>query len=439
LIPASARHRCLRWRRLAAGSCLVWTATIAACQQPGANSPSDGRPATSQLWAATAGKYLADPLWTDGQAYDAGHYLMIPLHAAFRLGRADWQRAFADHFARFAAGWTTGTTTDANRLARLQYFYLAAEFLTLGAKQPDLVPRSLPDLLQIEILEAWALAPAPQWDRKPFFGGMRERLTWKLSQAPTTPTYYRAVLDDELYVMAIAADLRRYARQSGWTGLDTALVNDILTSAVAVFEQRAAWHGGGWLFQPGVWADHPDFAYAGQSAAGPDLQPAPVADVAEDVSHSHRMPLWLRSFAEAYPAGSPERRSFEQLSTGLGIQFFGHVLRRPTPRDGPITTANYMDGRDGLYRWGHATQGPGRGYGPSELSGTLTLGWWAFLADPQAGEVYRDLAGRFPLDSATLALYVGPNTSRIRHPLVTDPDAFNNGFRELLARLAGDL
>jgi hypothetical protein len=35
-----------------------------------------------------------------------------------------------------------------------------------------------------------------------------------------------------------------------------------------------------------------------------------------------------------------------------------------------------------------------------------------------------------------LDVYVGPNTTRARHELVRLPDAFENGFAELLASLA---
>jgi hypothetical protein len=382
---------------------------------------------------------LADRLWSDEQAYDAGHHLMIPLHAAFRRGHTGWQGAFAGHFERFVREWAAGATTQ-NRLNRLQYLYLAAEFLTLaGSSRPALIPDPLPELLQAEIREAWEQVPAWQWGRAPFPGGMRERLLWKLSTPSSVPSYYRAVLGEDLFVLSIAADLKRYADVTGWAALDTALVNDILRSAVLVFHQRAVWRGEGWLFQPGVWADHADFAHAGQPSIGPDLQPAPLPDVAEDVSHSHRFPLWLQSLEAAFPPGTTERAYFQKLRSGLGAQFFGRVLRWPVPLTAPISTSNYMDGRDGVYRWSYITVGLGRGYGPSELSGTLTLGWWAFLPNPEAAALYQDLTHRFPLDSATVALYVGPNTSRVRHDLLTLPAAYSNGFMELLVRLAAEL
>lgn len=430
-VPTSSLKSLTSWCLLLAG--------IFACQEPMRYSDESPHASMEHLWSVTVEPYLTSSLWTDDEAYDAGHYLMVPLYAAFRLRNANWQHAFADQFERFATQWLPGTTTSRNRLNRLQYYYLAAEFLTLaGPSRVGLVPDRLPLLLQSEVREMWDQAPSPQWGGATFTG-MRERLLWKLSSPATHPSYYRAVLYEDLLVFATAADLKQYARVTGWKGLDEGLVDDILRCAITVFKQRVAWRGAGWLFQPGVWADHPDFAFAGRTSVSPGMLPAPLTDVAEDVSHSFRFPLWLQSLAAAWPQSSPERKYFDQLRSGLAVQFFEHVLRWPAPGNGIITTSNYMDGRDGVYRWNYLTTGSGRGYGPSELSGSLTLGWWSFLGVPKSAGLYRDLAARFPLDSVALTLYVGPNTTRIRNPLVRLPDAYTNGMMALLTRLAGEL
>jgi len=41
------------------------------------------------LWQNTAGTYLKDDLWTEKNAYDACHYLMVPIHAAFLFKKHD--------------------------------------------------------------------------------------------------------------------------------------------------------------------------------------------------------------------------------------------------------------------------------------------------------------------------------------------------------------
>ena len=96
---------------------------------------------------------------------------------------------------------------------------------------------------------------------------------------------------------------------------------------------------------------------------------------------------------------------------------------------------NYMDGWNGLYRWGYATTGEDSGYRSFELSGSLLTIWWGMLNDPRVTVAYCELAQNFPLPNEAVTLYVGPNTTRERHPLVTWPGYFANGFAELNARL----
>ncbi len=42
-----------------------------------------------QLWEKAISPYLQDPLWISRDIYDAGHYLMVPLHAAFLFKNSD--------------------------------------------------------------------------------------------------------------------------------------------------------------------------------------------------------------------------------------------------------------------------------------------------------------------------------------------------------------
>ena len=98
-----------------------------------------------------------------------------------------------------------------------------------------------------------------------------------------------------------------------------------------------------------------------------------------------------------------------------------------------------MDGRNGIFRWEYATQGKSNGYGAFELTGIIHMGWWAFLDTDRVRKIYRLQAGRFPLSRGEIELYVGPNTSRKRHRLVMDPEAYRNGFNELIVKLAARL
>jgi len=387
-----------------------------------------------RLWNKTVKLYLEYPLWTDRYAYDAGHFLMVPLHAAFLNNQELWQNQFGLHFQRFVKAYPEHVAQG--RLNRLHYFYLASRFLVLAAEKggQDLIPSRFPSILYAEIRDLWQNSPAWQWSRDPFPGGIRERVLWKLNHKDVKKSYYRAIIDEELITFAIAADLRTYERLSGIK--NSPILTDILNVAYKVFRQEVVpQQDGGWLFQPGVWTDHPDYTYAGHKEKIPGMKPLPVPGIACDSSHSHRFPLWLTSLAEAYPSGSKERIFYNNLKKGLEKQLFNKVLVPPTKDFPGYRMRNFMDRRNGVYRWGYSTIGENSGYGPYELSRTLLLGWWAFLGSPRILKVYQSIARSYPLPPKAIALYK-PKTHRKRHPLISD---FNRGFRELIVRLAGKL
>ena len=53
---------------------------------------------------------------------------------------------------------------------------------------------------------------------------------------------------------------------------------------------------GGWLIQPVVRSDHPDYAYAGNVTITPDIQPKIRENISWDSSHSIRMAALVNSF-----------------------------------------------------------------------------------------------------------------------------------------------
>jgi hypothetical protein len=394
----------------------------------------------TQLWNRLIRPYLADDLWTNRDAYDATTYLMVPLQAAFTYGPESWRQDFADHFQRLMD--SRGISMLEGDLNRTQYLYLASRFVSLAQSsgRADLIPAGLVQLLYGEIERLWIHDPVtryPNGMRKVFSGGLRELIDWTLSPASegTGPT--RAIDDVELFVMGIASDLRAYERSFGGPLRQSDVIGDLLEVTYRVFRQLVGYtEGGGWLLQPGVWASHDDYLYAGHSRVAPHLSPSPVPGIAADSSHSHRLPVLLTSFSDAYAVTSLRHVFFDSLRQGLEIQFFDEVLVPPSSEFPAYRASNYMDGRNGVYRYGYTTTGGSGGYGPYELSGTLAMGWWSFLGTDRIRHTYQDLAARYPLPSVVLDVYVGPNTTRARHELVRLPDAFENGFAELLASLA---
>jgi hypothetical protein len=407
------------------------------------NNTTLWQPDTSvtQLWNKLIEPSLKDSsLWEKGKAYNAGHFYMVPLHIAFQHNQENWQQQFAQHFKRYAEdGFYMAEPT---RLYRLQYQYLASWFLVLAVqhKKDSLIPTDLYNIIYDDIDRIWNVEPAWTWKNNNLnfeeFENMRSRIIWKLYNVEMPPnTFYRAIVDEEKFVFAIAANLKTYLKLTeGDTIPKNEMLDDILQINKTIFDRRVVWNKeGGWLFQPGIWHDHIDYAYAGNISKD-NPKKLSVLDIAEDVSHSHRTALWLRSFVNA---SESEEMSmyYDSLLKGLEYQFFNKVLVSPNDSINTYLTTNFMDGYNGVYRWNY--NGLKNGYGPFELSGTMLIGWWAFLGSNAINNIYKELATRFPLPEKVLSIY----EARTNEPRPADkaPNFYITGFAELMTRLAAAL
>jgi hypothetical protein len=297
-----------------------------------------------------------------------------------------------------------------------------------------LIPAGLASALAEEVERMWVLEPAWQWGRSPFPGGMSERIRWKLDTHDVFYSHYRAIIDEELFTIGIAADMKTFERLTGTPFPQSQVLDDILDTAREIFTDEVVHHpDGGWLLQPGVWTDHPDVRYAGHDAFAPDLAPAKVPGISWDTSHSHRMPMLLTSLAAAFAPGSETNVFYSNLKSGLELQFFQHVLVQPSAEFPGYRTTNYLDGRNGLYRHYPDRADVFPGYGPYQVSGTMFFGWWSGLDTQRIREVYRSLSEQFPLTDQMLQTY-DITVSRDRHPIVY----WDSGVRELLVLLAAE-
>ena len=392
------------------------------------------------LWEKIVSKYLQDDLWLEDEAYDACHALMVPMHVAFMLNDTNRIKEFDRHIERFINVYKQGSQWKGEkivkgRLNKLHYFYLLSEYVKLSAahNRDSSQIRMLADVIYEYIDRVWLKENAWQWRKKEGFRNMRERLLWKLSQKSTRPTYLKAIIDEELFTFAIAADLKLYYEDK--TRQDISLLNDILNIAYMVFKNEGSFDSQGrWLMQRGVWTDHPDYLYAAYSESRPDLKPTPIKDIVGDTNHAHRFPLIFNSLKDA---GDIEQATlYASILKGLNKQFFEVVVIKPSSAFPYYRTTNYMNGLNGLHRYGYKTMPAGMG--PYELSGTLTLGWWGFLRSEESHAMYKYMA-EHKLPENAVKLYVGANTTRRRNPLVTWPDFLNNGFAQLIVSLANRL
>ena len=392
--------------------------------------------AINLLWERTLHEMLQDSLWKERDAYDAGHFLMIPLQAAFSFKDQSKINDFHQFFSRFMKDYRKDNVDTLNTLTQLHFLYLASEYLVLTKTYEDQLPDELCNIVMDSIESIWN-QPAWQWKICSIseFENMKKRIEWKLRIKEVPRSYCRAIIDEELFTFAIAADLKTILLDES-----PEFIDEILDIAYEVFSSEVVFldtESKKWLFQPGVWTDHSDYAYSGWAEIRENLTEKPVTGIATDTSHSHRFPLWLVSLERAFDKqGDLEKAQFiKRLRKGLAEQFFEKVLVPPSDEFPNYRTKNFMNGYNGIYRYGYITQGKGRGYGPYELSGTMLLGWWSFLPEKSIRDVYCYISSRFPLSEEEIKVYLGPDTTRDRHPLIKGKAQFKSGLLELISKL----
>lgn len=386
-----------------------------------------------QLWSKTISQYLKDPLWQERDAYDVTHAAMIPLHAAFLLGNTSWQQEFSGHFTRFLQG--EGLTSK-NGAVRAHYTYLCARFITLAVRtgNKDMIPKGLYEATERELFSSWQRTART---KEGSFASVRERIMWRLSEAPSKRSWIKGILDTELFIFATGADLLNVGYMLGRK--QEPVLREIMDTATYVFENAPVLLAdGGWLFQPGVWKDHPDHRYANHAEPTNDMKPKTRENITWDSGHTMRFPLFLLSLEQASTDIS-KQRLFHDLRKGLATQFHGHVLKPSNTQQPHWQLNNYMDGWNGLYRWNYKTLGQGKGISAYGLSKSLLFGWWAFLGTDKEEEVFKDMVSLFPFSPETRAIYGTQTSSRTKHPLVTIPSKYSNGLAELTMRLAHKL
>lgn len=395
-------------------------------------------PVDKVIWTQCVQPLLDKTPWATNP-YDSGHELMLPLHAAFLLNVPEWQKAFADNMQRMCNSDPAWNGKDP--LSRFHYLFLASRFLVLANQtgHSDFIPVKLPGYLRTEVERTWRLSDAPNYAGAPFKGGRRERILW-IESSPRTPhAYYTIVQDLDFFLASVAADLKSAARLSK---LSTDLMlDDVLQVSYRVFKKVLVFTPeGGMVVQPDAWRDHPDMLYAGQSSKRAGMPQRPLDKATWDISHSHRFPLWLTSLVNAFPQSSTQRSFFEEARRRLTHQMMTKVLREPTPDFPAWRTTNYLDGSNGVYRWGYANLGSSLGYGPYELSGTLTLGWWVFLKDASVQSMYRDQLKRIPYSQRVIDIYDSIEMERKgTSPQFSNPSSMPAKSRELCVRLASEL
>jgi len=376
-----------------------------------------------EVWDAYIPNYLSRIDITNASSlYGAQTRLMVPVWALFRLGRVAWQRQITSVLLRILNATITlsrlrdqthaGTinisedlldeTTSGSgkrwifpferrvsqkgdygifqiyekRLSQLQFSYLVAyharllvQNKPLGIEFERFVNKATNFLLNDIVRSYWLAVPAWHWVKG--YPNMKERLEAKLTrplpEELRSKSFYKMIVDEDLFLMAIAAELRCISMYQQGILIkedDLKLIEDILSIAeITVFSRLQK--GNGFLFDVGSRDDHLDHAYAGYNGNTFPTSKSPAINISQDISHSQRWPWWLSSFRDAWPVNSLNYRKYHELINRLAYQFVNHVL--VWQDNGFPLVTNYLDGKNGWYRVGYKNK-PSFGYSIGLLS-----------------------------------------------------------------------
>ncbi|HMK37298.1 MAG TPA: hypothetical protein VK463_19650 [Desulfomonilaceae bacterium] len=325
-------------------------------------------------------------------------------------------------------------------LIQLQFCYLisfAMKKASISVSQdkpsPELqrfVQKSFEFLLHDVVLPYWRTCEAPSWAAR--HKNMKERclaLVYPIRDpALQQKSFYKAVLDADLFFFAIAADLNyvlntHSAVLQGVTiaEQDREVLGEIRELTVKVVRQRLEPRG--FLFQIGVWSDHPDFLYGGYEGEEYPTSPRPDLKISEDSSHSHRWPWWLESYRDSWPASHEHHRYYQTLLERLASQFIEKVAAFPDERR--VLLTNYMNGENGWYRVGYS--GRAWGFGPYTQTSTALGFSWTILAR------YDDRIRRYNRILCSVIHSTDPDIIAFRTKFFGDRTAGNphkNGWRD---------
>jgi hypothetical protein len=345
------------------------------------------------IWGESLHKSLNLNLWESNFIYDAGHFLMVPMHGAFCSGNRLQIQEFENHFKRFLDSYKDDPTV--NDKARLQYFYLLSQFayLSLSQDKNSKIGNDALIFLEKQILLYWTIHPAWHWSENKFLG-MKSRIDYKLNfhSGLNCPKHYGFIFDDEKYLFAIAADIRTCLKLGDKE--PNSQINEILDYAYRVYFARVVFtKGDKWLMQPGYLSDHGDYSYTGYIKEKRYAEKRPKPNQAEDSSHSLRYPLWLLSLERAFRNSSPSKAFFfRRMHKGLGEVFVQDILAKPNRKSKSYRLANFMDGSNGLYSWKNDLDPTKHsGFGQYGLSFSLNIGWWIFLDRPEVVKAYSEI------------------------------------------------
>ena len=350
---------------------------------------------------------------------------MVPLHYCFQTEDVAGIELFTNEFQRFCNTLSSDLSPnnsdyyECGTLYKLHWLYFCSQYMKLMCSNNlrDCIPDSLYQFVDVESVQIW---DTYQGAYKAEFNGMDDLLQSILDGDgySINKSYKNAISDLEWFVLSIMCDMA--VLDDYFEGENNTLHKNAASWASKMMEKKVTpQDDGGWLFGVGDLTDHQDYQYAGNERIVEGIKPKIVLNAVDDSSHFSRTPFFLISMRDAQ-TDYKRLEFFNELREGLAIQFTEHVLFFPDKDIPYVRITNYMDGWNGVYRYGYHEKGVG--YDSWELSAALLNGWWAGLNDSIVSAAYSEMLSSAPFSASTVAFYTPHVSVRERNSHLIDMD-----------------
>lgn len=262
------------------------------------------------------------------------------------------------------------------------FIFFTAEYLRLNGISTE-NEHFLFTLIKTKILDYWLNVPGKNWSSEYLnFKGKKERVeAILLGKYNGDKSYYYAITDNELFIMAAALSLSRVESEN-FSHVSPEIA-DITGDFYRVLKNEVVFYNDGtWLLQPDVWKDHPDYKNAGITAG---------KGISWDASHFSRFPAYLYLMGKVL--SSPKQKAYiTKLKTGLAKQLVRDVAKYDELNN-RYSFTNYMNGNDNKYRVGYKSNNTG--YQPSSNYTHIFFSWWKLLDDENINIMYENIDANF--------------------------------------------
>ncbi|MCE5265734.1 MAG: hypothetical protein LLG97_19670 [Deltaproteobacteria bacterium] len=207
-----------------------------------------------------------------------------------------------------------------------------------------------------------------------------------------SPAYCNAVTDTDMWIIAgVANILATHKKEKDIVPISQEEYKKLLNylkAGIKLLESRFSYTElknfdgqpvAGAIFQPGVWDEHPDFAFAGYSGkefpkvSGTDQIKYQGKGVGWDLSHARRLVHVFETLMKSkniLDLDFPTKEVMVKMANQLVYASFNRDFTRPL-------FSNFMDGTNGWYRVNYDGR-PGSGYGPGDMSISILTGGYGF-------------------------------------------------------------